>query len=77
MKESILDGKKILAVNDEPDVLSFLEEEITGGCQSCKFDKATTYDAAVEKLKSQSYDLVILDIMGGFSRGPSENLRFT
>ena len=63
-KESILNGKKILAVDDEPDVLSLLQEEITTACQNCKLDKATTYEAAVEKLKSQSYDLVILDIMG-------------
>ncbi len=28
MPESILNGKKILAVDDEPDVLNVLEEEI-------------------------------------------------
>ena len=64
MKESVLDGKRILAVDDEPDVLSVLDEEITAACQHCKVDKATTYEAAVEKLKSGKYDLVILDIMG-------------
>jgi len=64
MKESILDGKKILAVDDEPDVLSVLEEEITTGCRNCKVDKAVTYEAAAEKLKTQKYDLVILYIMG-------------
>ena len=64
MKESILDGKKILAVDDEPDVLSLLEDEITAACQRCTLDKAITYEIALEKLKSQHYDLVILDIMG-------------
>jgi len=64
VKESILDGKRILAVDDEPDVLTVLEEEITTACRNCKIDKATTYEAAVEKLKTQQYDLVILDIMG-------------
>jgi len=64
MKKSILDGKRILAVDDEPDVLNVLEEEITMGCLDCKVDKATTYEAAAEKLKSQKYDLAILDIMG-------------
>jgi len=64
MKESILDGKRILAVDDEPDVLNVLEEEITMGCKGCKIDKATTYETAVSKLNSQKYDLVILDIMG-------------
>jgi CheY-like chemotaxis protein len=64
MKSSILDGKKILTVDDEPDVLNVLEEEIMGVCRNCKIDKATTYEAALKKLESQSYDVVILDIMG-------------
>lgn len=64
MKESVLDGKKILAVDDEPDVLTVLEEEIIEACPKCAFDKATTYEGAVKKLESGSYDVVILDIMG-------------
>ncbi len=64
MKDSILNGKKILAVDDEPDVLSVLEEEILGACPNCQFEKATTYEAASGLLESKSYDVVILDIMG-------------
>jgi len=64
MPESILDGKKILAVDDEPDVLSVLEEEILETCPNCRFDKAITYEGAVKMMKSNKYDLVILDIMG-------------
>ena len=64
MPESILNGKKILAVDDEPDVLTVLEEEITEVCPDCKFDKAVKYEAAVRMMKSNKYDLVILDIMG-------------
>ncbi len=64
MKESILDGKRILGVDDEPDVLTVLEEEILGACPNCKFDKATTYEEAEKMLKAQTYDIVILDIMG-------------
>jgi CheY-like chemotaxis protein len=64
MKESILNGKRILAVDDEEDVLTVLEEEILGSCPDCKFDKATTYEGAVEKMASWTYDAVILDIMG-------------
>ncbi len=64
MPESILNGKKILAVDDEPDVLTVLEEEITEVCPDCKFDKAVNYEAAVRMMKSNKYDLVILDIMG-------------
>jgi len=64
MTESILNGKRILAVDDEQDVLAVLEEEILGSCSKCQFDKATSYEIAIQKLKSQTYDLVILDIMG-------------
>lgn len=62
--ESILNGKRILAVDDESDVLTVLEEEIAGACSNCTFEKATTYQEAVEKMVSWTYDLVILDIMG-------------
>ncbi len=61
---SILDDKKILAVDDEPDVLDVLEEEIRFSCSHCVFDKATNYDDAVKLLESRTYDLVVLDIMG-------------
>jgi DNA-binding NtrC family response regulator len=64
MKESILNGKRILAVDDESDVLSVLEEEILHTCQDCHLERATTYEEASAKLKSESYDMVILDIMG-------------
>jgi CheY-like chemotaxis protein len=63
-EESILNGKRILAIDDEPDILTVLEEEILEACPDCKFDKATTYHKAAEMLKSQDYDIVILDIMG-------------
>jgi len=64
MAESILKGKRILAVDDEPDVLTVLEEEIRAACPDCYFEKATTHDEATKKLNSQYYDVVILDIMG-------------
>jgi two-component SAPR family response regulator len=64
MTRSILNGKRILAVDDEPDVLEVLEEEILEACPDCQFDQATSYEAAVEMLNNHSYDLVILDIMG-------------
>ena len=64
MAESILNGKRILAVDDEPDILEVLEEEILGYAPSCTIEKATTYQEATQKLESQNYDVVILDIMG-------------
>ncbi len=64
MNKSLLEGKKILAVDDEPDVLVVLEEEIKDACPNCVFDKAVTYDEAMGKLEKNIYDIVILDIMG-------------
>jgi DNA-binding response OmpR family regulator len=64
MAESILDGKKMLIVDDEPDILAVVEEEILGSCSSCTIDKATNYEKGAELLKANNYDLVILDIMG-------------
>ena len=61
---SNLDGKEILAVDDEPDILEVLEDEILGACPKCQLDKATSYEATVHLMKSRHYDLLILDIMG-------------
>jgi CheY-like chemotaxis protein len=62
-KDSILNGKRILGLSDQPKVLVSLEEKILEACPECKFDKATNYKEAVEKMVSWTYDLVILDIM--------------
>ena len=64
MTEFILSGKKILAVDDEPDVLAILEEEILEAAQNCDFYQANSYEKAVELMVSWTYNLVILDIMG-------------
>ena len=55
-----LDGKKILVVDDEPDVLETLEELMF----MCDVVKATSFNEAKELLETQSFELVILDIMG-------------
>jgi len=64
MAKSILNGKRILAVDDEPDILAVLEEEILEYAPDCKIEKATTYQDAAKKLESDKFDAVILDIMG-------------
>ena len=64
MTESFLKGKTILAVDDEADVLTILEEEIKEACPNCIFDKTTTYKEANQRIAMFNYDLVILDIMG-------------
>jgi len=64
MRDSILKNRMILAVDDEPDVLTVLEEEILEVCPDCKFHKAATYKEAVERMLSLTYDVVLLDIIG-------------
>ncbi len=64
MSNSVLDGKRILAVDDEPDVLAILREEIVDAAPNCVFEKAGSYEEAVGLLQSNTYDLVVLDIMG-------------
>lgn len=55
-----LDGKKILVVDDEPDVLETLEELLT----ECYTETAGSFEDAANKLEVGGFDMVILDIMG-------------
>lgn len=59
-EESPLKDKVVLAVDDEPDVLETVEEEL----DMCILHKAQDYDTALQYLLSYTYDVVILDIMG-------------
>ena len=63
MSESILNNKRILAVDDEPDVLETLEE-LLDGFDGLIFDSATDYETGYQLIRSWTYDAVILDIMG-------------
>ena len=57
-----LKGKQILAVDDEQDVLDILGEELDD--YGVELDRASSYEEAIQRLASLTYDLVILDIMG-------------
>ncbi|MGD2124497.1 MAG: response regulator [Desulfobacteraceae bacterium] len=59
-KKSLLEGKRILIVDDEPDVLETLEELLT----MCKISKASTFEEAKKLLATEKLDIAILDIMG-------------
>jgi len=59
-EKSLLEGKRILAVDDEPDILETLEALLP----MCVVVKASTADQAKELMDSQSFDIAILDIMG-------------
>ncbi len=63
MTASILDGKRILAVDDEPDVLDTLED-LLEDYPGLIFERAEDYETGYHLLRSWTYDVVILDIMG-------------
>lgn len=58
--DSPLKDKVILVVDDEPDILEAVAEEL----DMCLIHKAGDYDTALQYLLSYTYDVVILDIMG-------------
>lgn len=55
-----LPNKRILIVDDEPDVLESLKELLP----MCDVVEATNFDEAKELLEVQYFDMAILDIMG-------------
>ena len=59
-KDDILKGKKILAVDDEPDILETLKELL----DECDVETASSFESAKELLETRVYDVAILDIMG-------------
>lgn len=71
--ENLLAGKRILVVDDEPDVVEILKNLL----DMCEVVTASSFDAAKNLLESQSFDFAILDIMGvrGFELLPIANKR--
>ena len=56
-----LNDKKILVVDDEPDVVESLEELLE---DTFLVDTASSFEEAVACLKNNTYDAAVLDIMG-------------
>jgi DNA-binding response OmpR family regulator len=56
----LLKGKRVLIVDDEPDILDALNELLS----TCMIDRASTFEGAKELLETEYYDVVVLDIMG-------------
>lgn len=56
----ILMGKKLLVVDDEPDIVESLGEFL----DMCTVDKAIDFESAKHLLLNRPYDAAILDIMG-------------
>ena len=58
--EELLAGKKILIVDDEPDILETLKEIL----DMCLVDTAPDFETGRKFLDKNAYDAAILDIMG-------------
>jgi DNA-binding NtrC family response regulator len=58
--EKMLKGKRILIVDDEPDVLELLTELL----DMCKVDPASSFEEAKNLLENNYYHIAVLDIMG-------------
>jgi CheY-like chemotaxis protein len=58
--KNLLEGKRILLVDDEPDVLDTLSDLLP----TCETVKAPNFKAAKDYLETEYFDLAILDIMG-------------
>lgn len=56
----LLKDRKILVVDDEPDILETVEELL----DMCSLDTAASFEEAKKLLTNNQYDLAILDIMG-------------
>ena len=59
-KQDLLEGKRILMVDDEPDVLDALSDLL----DMCILSRASTFEEARQKLLDGRFDMAILDIMG-------------
>lgn len=57
---AIIYGRRVLVVDDEPDVLDTLTELL----DMCKIDTAASFDEGKELLEKYDYDAAVLDIMG-------------
>jgi len=55
-----LQDKRVLIVDDEPDILETLEELLS----MCTISRATRFDQAKEQLEQNPFDFAILDIKG-------------
>ena len=58
--DDLLKGKKILAVDDEHDILNTLVDML----DQCEVETASSFESAKELLETKVYDAAILDIMG-------------
>ena len=58
--ETILKDKAVLVVDDEPDILDSIAEQL----DMCRIYRAKDYEIALQLLAALKFDIVILDVMG-------------
>jgi DNA-binding response OmpR family regulator len=56
----ILEGKKLLIVDDEPDVVDTLKDLL----DMCRVEAAANFETGEKLLNRNKYDIAVLDIMG-------------
>ena len=60
IETKILEGKKLLVVDDEPDILETIKELL----DMCNIDTAADFETGEKLLNRNKYDIAVLDIMG-------------
>jgi len=60
MPHDLLDGKRILVVDDEHDVFETIEELLP----MCRLVEANNFEQAKDLLEGEPFDMALLDIMG-------------
>jgi DNA-binding response OmpR family regulator len=58
--EKILKDKAVLIVDDEPDILDSITEQL----EMCRIYRAKDYEIALQLMAGFKFDIVILDVMG-------------
>jgi len=58
--ETILKNKAVLIVDDEPDILDSITEQL----DMCRIYRAMDYEIALQLMAGFKFDIVILDVMG-------------
>ncbi|MBW2409231.1 MAG: response regulator, partial [Deltaproteobacteria bacterium] len=58
--ERVLKDKAVLIVDDEPDILDAIAEQL----DMCRIYRAKDYEIALQLMAGFSFDIVILDVMG-------------
>ncbi len=56
-----MNRRRILIVDDEPDLLRLLEDSIALNCEGCEVVSVTNGYAALEQIERQPFDLILTD----------------